>query len=681
MKQNRLRRFSTVTFAASAALLLVSSVTFNVILRTHDLQPGPTHALSGDITWPAFDGGGADQGANYNESRITTGNAGQLTKLWQAGLPIKADNAAVEAANVSTSAGTIDLVIVNTVKGNLRAFNANTGALVWQADPSAANYNGQGTKSTPAINGSYVYAYALDGYVHRYNLSNGAESSGGGFPAQVTLLPNDIEKGSASINIANGYLYMTLSGNDGDYGHYVGHVVAVNLSSGAKTVWNALCADITSLQNTSSCSYQMSGIWARPGVTIDPVTGNVFVAVGNGNYNASSGGNNWGDSIVELTPSLGSIVDSYTPATYSTLDSNDADLGSTAPVMLPTQSGSNTPYLLVQGGKDHIVRLLNRSNLSGQGGPRHTGGELQKITISNEVHEQPAVWKDGSGVTWVYVTDDSGDLYGYKVLTSGGVTTLSQAFHVNDGTTSSPLVANGVLYVDGDTILAYNATTGARLFDSGNIGIYLNQHWESPVLANSMLFTPDGNTSVIALYVPGVTPTSSSSGSSGGSGSSSGSTSTSSSSSSKTPATPKPSSAPTESKPSSTKTSVSTSVTKTAQAKPAAAKPTGLAAFIINIVTPVAQFLHLQLAGDLIRDSYNRNKPLTVISLAVPILALLALLYVAVVPRLTRRLAAKLMPGLLGKTGVTSAVQVGTGGNATHQIITRLTNFVRRLHF
>src|SRR5262249_36766934 len=145
------------------------------------------------------------------------------------------DDAVAVAANVSTSTGTVDLVIVNTIKGNLRAFDSITGNLIWQANPSSTNFNGQGTKSSPAISGSYVYAYAVDGYIHRYNLGDGAESTGTGFPAQITLLPNDIEKGSASINIANGYLYMTISGNDGDYGHYVGHVVAVNLSSGTKT--------------------------------------------------------------------------------------------------------------------------------------------------------------------------------------------------------------------------------------------------------------------------------------------------------------------------------------------------------------------------------------------------------------------------------------------------------------
>ena len=511
----RVRRYKyQFLFLGCSALILVATIlSFSYVINKANLRRTPVRAANGDISWPVFDGGVDDPGSNTSESTIGVGNAANLAKLWKAALPINADNGLVEEANVSTGSGVIDLVFVNTVKGNLIAFNATTGAKIWEADPSSANYNGQGTKSTPAVDpsGSYVYAYALDGYVHRYNISTGAEVTGTGFPAQTTLLPNNIEKESASLNIANGYLYATISGNDGDYGHYVGHVVAVNLSTGTETVWNAECSNITVLENATSgsgnyCSNNMSGIWARPGVKVDPVTGNVFVATGNGNYNANSGGNNWGDSIIELKPDLSQIVDSYTPATYSSLDSADADLGSTAPVILPTQGGSNTPYMLVQAGKDHIVRLLNRANLSGQSGPRHTGGEMQTITISDEVHEQPAVWVDGSGTTWVFVTDESGDLYAYKVVTSGGVSSLSQVYTENIGVGSSPFVANGVLYLDGNSILALNASTGATLFDSSSLGIGVSQHWESPMVVNGALFTSDGNGNVYALYVPGAGP-------------------------------------------------------------------------------------------------------------------------------------------------------------------------------
>jgi len=470
-------------------------------------------ASSGDIAWPIFDGGGSDTGNNTSESVLNASNVHSLTKLWQATTTNPADDAVVEQPNVSTSQGTMDLVFVNSIQGNLAAYNAATGAKIWEDDPSAANYNGQGTKSTPAIDpsGNYIYAYALDGYIHKYNIANGSEVSGTGFPAQVTLLANNIEKGSASINIGGGYLYITISGNDGDYGHYVGHIVAINLATGAKTVWNSECSNITQLEDATSgdanfCSDTESGMWARPGVKIDPVTGNIFAVTGNGKYNASSGGHDWGDSIVELTPGLGQLVDSYTPVSYQSLQNNDADLGSTAPVLLPTQANSNTPYMLVQSGKDNAVRLINRANMSGAGSAGHVGGEMQTLNISDEVHEQPAEWTDPSGNVWVFVTDESLDLYAYKLVTTNGVSSLVQQYHLSGVAKTSPFIANGVLFLDGNNILALNPTTGATLFSSSSIGVSLNQHWESPVVVNGTLFTPDYNGNLIALHVPGATP-------------------------------------------------------------------------------------------------------------------------------------------------------------------------------
>jgi len=512
-KNKKSSQIPAALFAFSSLLFLVVAIAFFYLLHKGNLLPGPASASSGYISWRVFDGGVDDPGTNYSESALNTSNVSKLKVLWRASTPAAADDSVVEEAAVSTSSGLKNMVFVNTIKGNLIAYNALTGTKIWERDPSSANFNGQGTKSTPAIDpsGKYIYAYALDGYVHKYNIATGVEISGGGFPEQVTRLPNNIEKGSGSINIANGYLYMAISANDGDYGHYVGHVVAIKLSSGAKTVWNAECSNIKALLTTSGtdyCANTQAGIWARPGVQVDPVTGNVFVATGNGNYNASGGGNNWGDSVIELKPDLSSEVDSYTPATYSNLDSDDQDLGSTAPVILPKQSDSNTPYMLIQSGKDGIVRLLNRGNLSGKGGPRHTGGELQTINISDGVYEQPAVWQDSSGTTWVFITDNSGDLYAYKVVTSGGKSSLNQVYKKSVGVISSPFIANGVLYLDGPHILAYNAATGSQLFTSSSVGISLNQHWEAPTVVNGMIYTTDYSGNLYGLYVPGVTPTS-----------------------------------------------------------------------------------------------------------------------------------------------------------------------------
>src|SRR5205085_5656249 len=121
-----------------------------------------------------------------------------------------------------------------------------------------------------------------------------------------------------------------------------------------------------------------SAVWVRPGVVYDSDTDRIYAATGNGQFDPPN--HNWGDSVFALAPdgtgANGNPLDTYTPANESSLDSADLDLGSTAPAILPAPANSTVQHLAVQGGKDAKLRLLNLDNLSGQGGPGHTGGEV-----------------------------------------------------------------------------------------------------------------------------------------------------------------------------------------------------------------------------------------------------------------------------------------------------------------
>src|SRR6185369_11622466 len=98
------------------------------------------------------------------------------------------------------------------------------------------------------------------------------------------------------------------------------------------------------------------------------------------------GGFNWGSSIVALRPDgstdAGTPLDSYTPKNYRQLNDEDLDLSSTTIVILPVSRRLGPlPRLGVQSGKDGLLRLLDLGNLSGAGGPRNLGGELQVISL------------------------------------------------------------------------------------------------------------------------------------------------------------------------------------------------------------------------------------------------------------------------------------------------------------
>ncbi len=445
------------------------------------------------IAWPAFDGGGQRSGINTSESTITSANVGTLTRKWQQALPAIVDGAPAELPYVNTANGVKNLLFVTTKTGSLLAIDAATGNQVWSANTAGPNF----TTSSPVLDpsGQFVYGYGVDGKIHKYAVGTGAESTTGGWPVTITLMPN-VEKGSSAINVGNGFLYMVTSGYPGDGGHYEGHVVAVNLASGKMTVFNSLCSNIPQLLNATACNAVQSGIWARGGAVIDPVTGNVFVSTGNGTFDANTGGHNYGDTEIELTPDLTKVVDTYTPANFAQLQANDQDLASAAPLMLPKQAGSTTPNMLVQAGKDNTLRLLNRQNLSGKGGPNNVGGELQAVGLPQgcDVDTHPVAWNDANGATWVFVANFCG-FSAFKVVTDANGHSSLQFAYQNANKGSSPFMANGILYIQGtNVLLATDPTTGNILWSSsqassgGSIG---GLHWQSPIVVNGQVYVAD----------------------------------------------------------------------------------------------------------------------------------------------------------------------------------------------
>ncbi|MGH2508693.1 MAG: PQQ-binding-like beta-propeller repeat protein, partial [Ktedonobacteraceae bacterium] len=202
-------------------------------------------------------------------------------------------------------------------------------------------------------------------------------------------------------------------------------------------------------------------------------------------------------------PNLSQVIDTYTPTNYNELNQQDEDLGSASPVMLPKQEMSNTPYMAVQAGKDEKVRLLNRQNLSGQGGPNHVGDELQSVDLPQGcgVLTQPVAWNEANGITWVFVTNGCG-LSAFKVSTDTSGHTSLQVVYTNQDSGSSPFIANGVLFVQDNQVLrALNPSTGVTLWSSnspsagGPIG---SLHWESPIVVNGVVYVPDDDGALTA---------------------------------------------------------------------------------------------------------------------------------------------------------------------------------------
>lgn len=463
---------------------------------------------------PVFDGGGADSGVMSDEQLINTQTASKLACLWRAQLPGVVDGAFVEQPAVPTANGVHDLLFATTTSGTTFALDAHTGQRIWQTPypAGACLINGQPgvsciTTSTPALDptGHYIYGYGLDGAVHKLQTATGQEMTGTGWPEFVTLKVID-EKESSALNIANGYLYVANGGYRGDGGDYQGHVTAINLANGRSTIFNTLCSDqVIHFKEgpvSEDCPDQQSAVWARPGVTVDPLTGNVFFTTGNGNFDPSK--HDWGDTVLMLPKDLvvagGQPLDSYTPAEFAFLDDTDRDLGSAAPALLPPQAGSKTPLVLVQAGKDDLLRVINRQNLSGMGMPGVSGGEVSSEPLPQRgpVLTQPVVWNDATGQTWIFVANANG-LAALRVVTDRvGLTSLLPVYRLEEGGTS-PVVAGGVLFMENSgAVDAFNAMTGTFLWRAANGDV----HWQSPLVSNGEVVVSDNTGQVQAFALP-----------------------------------------------------------------------------------------------------------------------------------------------------------------------------------
>jgi outer membrane protein assembly factor BamB len=434
----------------------------------------PTPQLT---NWPEFGLNPQRSNATDETTGITAANVGHL-RLRTVALPATADNSAIYVHGADVDGSPHDVAVVTTDYGTTLAIDAGSGAVLWRFVPrgiSSWQGSAQITTASPIVDAAhrFVYATSPNGLVHKLSLAGGIEQPG--WPVAITLLPQR-EKLTASLNIADGDLLASTGGYDGDTPPYVGHIVAISLASGRiEHVFNTLCANRTTIINPPSCSASDSAILSRSGPVVEPGATRVLIATGNAPYNGTT---DFGDSVIELTlPDL-KLRQVYTPTDQAMLNSNDLDLGSGSPALLP----GNLAWI---AGKDGLQRVLNLSALDGHppGTRPRTGGQLQTLPSpgGQQVFTAPAVWHN-----FLYVADGGGTS-AYRVSPRG-----LQPLWQNSTAGTSPVLAGGLLYVydpGGGGIVVYEPTTGHVVATlpapSG--------HWNSPIVVDGHVIEPTGD--------------------------------------------------------------------------------------------------------------------------------------------------------------------------------------------
>ena len=119
--------------------------------------------------------------------------------------------------------------------------------------------------------------------------------------------------------------------------------------------------------------------------------GNIFVQTGNGTFDNTT---DFGMSVLKLTPNNGSLrlADSYTPSNYRPSIDHDWDVSSGGLLLLPDQPGTN-PHLMIGGGKEGTIYVMNRDNLGG-----YTGGQQQYRAVHRGCDQGIRCW--GTTLQW-----------------------------------------------------------------------------------------------------------------------------------------------------------------------------------------------------------------------------------------------------------------------------------------
>jgi hypothetical protein len=477
-------------------------------------------------------------GLNANETRLTPSNVTTTTfgKLFTHSVDGIIVGQPLYASNVLMNDGqTHNVVYVATQHNTVYAFDADNtqggnASPLWSAslnnggttDPIAdfgctgTHYTEIGIMGTPVIDPGkttlYVVAKTLTGTVrnfslHALDITTGSERLGG--PVIITgSAPSS--NGSGTFNpiyqmqrpallLQNSVVYIAFGGNGCDQYAYNGWMFAYN----SQTLQQESAFLVT--PNGSRGSIWQGG----SGPAVD-ASGNIYVAIANGDYDGPNGQSDYGDSILKMgwNGNTFGVLDFFTPFNQQQLAQQDLDLGSSGPLVLPDQPGLY-PHELIAGGKQGTVYLINRDN-EGQFNA-NTDNVIQSVpgAVASELAGVPSYWNGN-----VYVGGDVDYIKQFSLvnglLTQQPVSQTTVLFG-GAGPASTSVTSNGntsgILWAIRHTnpaLFAFDATNIAHEFYDSTQALQARDkmvpvtRFVTPTISNGKVFV--GGTAALEVY-------------------------------------------------------------------------------------------------------------------------------------------------------------------------------------
>lgn len=118
---------------------------------------------------------------------------------------------------------------------------------------------------------------------------------------------------------------------------------------------------------------------------------NLYAITANGDFNPQK--NDYGDSLLKLTAAL-AVSQYFTPTNQLSDNQGDVDFGAGGAVVLADlPAGSAHPHLVMGGGKDGVMYVLDRDNLGGLG-DQNAVQSFSIGTSPNGIFATGAFWND-----------------------------------------------------------------------------------------------------------------------------------------------------------------------------------------------------------------------------------------------------------------------------------------------
>jgi len=328
-------------------------------------------------------------------------------------------------ANLTVGGAVHNVLFVATQHNSLYAFDADSSpcTLLWQASLLDASHGANagettftsgpsitpevGVTGTPVFDPTSGTLYvvsksmlvvggAIGAYyyqrLHAIDATTGNERTGS--PVTIALSYPGTGDGSsttafqprqqlqrAGLALVNGTVYIAWASVEDGIPYY-GWIAGYTYAAGGFNA-NPIVLNVT--PNT-----QRGGSWMSGNAPAVDGNGHLYVITGNGDFDVTNSGppnNDYGDCFLQLSPGL-TITSWFAPSDQAADNTNDNDFGAGgAAVVLNVNSGP-VQHLVIGGGKDGTLYLLNGDNMGGLG-DNHA---WQAFNIGHGIFASGAFW-------------------------------------------------------------------------------------------------------------------------------------------------------------------------------------------------------------------------------------------------------------------------------------------------